>query len=100
MRQRFLLRSKPRGKMCVVEPRVVPFLESARRALDQFPIEPIDVSMLARSENITFKVADGAGHLYTLRLHRPAYHTLEELESERLWTHALLKAGIHVPEPI
>jgi Ser/Thr protein kinase RdoA (MazF antagonist) len=77
-----------------------PFLEPARRALEQFPINPVDVSPLARAENITFKVADDAGHLYALRLHRPAYHTLEELQSERVWTKALLQAGIHVPEPI
>lgn len=77
-----------------------PFLEPARQALNQFPIEPVDVSLLARAENITFKVADDAGSLYALRLHRPAYHTLEELQSERVWTNALLQAGIHVPEPI
>lgn len=77
-----------------------PFLEPARQALDQFPIKPVDVSLLVRAENITFKVADDGGNLYALRLHRPAYHTLEELQSERLWTKALLQAGIHVPEPI
>jgi Ser/Thr protein kinase RdoA (MazF antagonist) len=76
------------------------FLEPARRALDQFPIKSVDVSLLAQAENITFKVADDGGNLYTLRLHRPGYHTLEELQSERLWTKALLRAGIHVPEPI
>jgi len=77
-----------------------PFLAPARQALDQFPIKSVEVSLLARAENITFKVADDGGNLYTLRLHRPAYHTLEELQSERLWTKALLQAGIHVPEPI
>jgi len=76
------------------------FLAAAQLALDPFPVEPVDVSLLARAENITFKVADDGGNLYTLRLHRPAYHTLEELQSERLWTKALLQAGIHVPEPI
>ena len=76
------------------------FLEAAQLALDPFPVQAVDVSLLARAENITFKVADDGGNLYTLRLHRPAYHTLEELQSERLWTKALLQAGIHVPEPI
>jgi Ser/Thr protein kinase RdoA (MazF antagonist) len=76
------------------------FLKPARQALDQFPIKPVDVSLLARAENVTFKVVDDEGNLYALRLHRPAYHTLEELQSERLWTKALLQAGIHVPEPI
>jgi Ser/Thr protein kinase RdoA (MazF antagonist) len=77
-----------------------PFLGAARQALEHFPIQSVDVSLLARAENITFKVADDGGNLYTLRLHRPAYHTLQELQSERLWTKALLQAGIHVPEPI
>jgi Ser/Thr protein kinase RdoA (MazF antagonist) len=76
------------------------FLQAARQVLLQFPIEPVDVALLARAENITFKVTDAADNLYTLRLHRPAYHTLEELQSERLWTTVLLQAGIHVPEPL
>jgi len=75
-------------------------LEAARQALEQFPIKAVEMSLLAPAENITFKVADDAGDLYALRLHRPAYHTLEELQSERLWTRALLQAGIHVPQPI
>ena len=75
-------------------------LTAAREALNHFPIEPVDVSLATRSENITFKVADNRGDLYALRLHRPGYHTLEELQSERLWTRALLQAGIHVPQPI
>ena len=77
-----------------------PIMESAQQALWQYPIEVADISLLARAENFSFKVADESGNLYTLRLHRPAYHTLEELKSERLWTKALLQAGIHVPEPI
>ena len=76
------------------------FLDAAQRALDHFPIKPADLSLVARAENITFKVTDDGGDLYTLRLHRPAYHTLDELQSERLWTRALLQAGISVPEPI
>jgi len=84
----------------VADLKTQPLLDAARRALEHFPIKPLDVSLLARAENITFKVADDAGNLYTLRLHRPAYHTLEELQSERLWTKALLQAGIHAPEPV
>src|SRR6185436_3239799 len=100
MRHRFSKRSKPHGKASVAEMERDPFLAPAWQALVQFPIKSVDVSLLARAENITFKVADDGGTLYTLRLHRPAYHTLEELQSERLWTKALLQAGIHVPEPI
>lgn len=84
----------------VVDPATDPVMELARQALQQYPIKAADISLLARAENISFKVADESGELYTLRLHRPAYHTLEELKSERMWTKALLQAGIHVPEPI
>lgn len=94
------MRSKRQGGTSVAEMERDPFLDAARRVLEQFPIESVDVSLLARAENITFKVSDDAGNLYTLRLHRPAYHTLEELQSERLWTKALLQAQIHVPQPI
>lgn len=77
-----------------------PFLEPARQALSFFALKPVEVSLLALSENVTFKVVDGTGDLYALRLHRPAYHTLEELESEKLWTKALAEAGISLPETI
>src|SRR5437868_6428681 len=100
MRPRFSKLSRLQGKTSVADMERDPFLEPARQALDQFPIKPVDVSLLVRAENITFKVADDGGNLYALRLHRPAHHTLEELQSERLWTKALLQAGIHVPEPI
>jgi Ser/Thr protein kinase RdoA (MazF antagonist) len=100
MRRHFSKLSRLQGRTSVVDLESASFLEAARRALDHFPIKSVDVSLVARAENITFKVADEGGDLYTLRLHRPAYHTLEELQSERLWTRALLQAGIHVPEPI
>ena len=35
-----------------------------------------------------------------LRLHRPDYHTLEELDSERVWLVALRSSGIPVPTPV
>ena len=35
-----------------------------------------------------------------LRLHRPGYYTLDELNSERVWTRALAAAGIAVPIPL
>jgi Ser/Thr protein kinase RdoA (MazF antagonist) len=100
MRQRFSKRSRGQGRTLVVDPESESFRLAAQQALDCFPIKPAHVALVARAENITFKVMDDAGDLYTLRLHRPAYHTLEELQSERLWTRALLQAGIPVPEPI
>ncbi len=53
------------------------------------------------SENVTFKVTDARdGSLLALRLHRPWYHDIVALKSERLWTRALVHAGVAVPEPL
>ncbi len=77
------------------------YLTAAHEALRAFPIEPSDVSFVARSENVSFRVTDARGHAqFVLRLHRPTYHTLEELTAERMWIRALLEAGIAVPSPL
>ncbi len=69
--------------------------------LKQFPIEPGEIALISLSENVTFRVTDlHDGASYVLRLHRPRYHTLDELNSERTWTRALAGAGIIVPEPV
>ena len=74
------------------------YLPAARRALQRFPIAPVDLTPVWVSENVTFRVsdADGGGD-YVLRLHRPGYHDLAALNSERQWTAALTEAGIGVP---
>jgi Ser/Thr protein kinase RdoA (MazF antagonist) len=77
------------------------FTPAAVEALKSFPIEPEPPELVALSENVTFRVTDrGDGAAYVLRLHRPGYHTLEELNSERIWTRALAEAGVDVPIPI
>jgi Ser/Thr protein kinase RdoA (MazF antagonist) len=77
------------------------FTPAAHAALAAFPIAPGRVELVRVSENATFRVTDardGADHV--LRLHRPGYHTTEELHSERVWTRALAEAGIAVPIPL
>jgi len=46
-----------------------------------------------------FRVDSEDGRAYALRVHRPGYHTLAELESEPHWTAALNEAG-HAGTPI
>ena len=72
---------------------------AAREALAAFGVRADRLTLASRSENITFR-ADAAGGAYSLRLHRPGYHTLEELNSERVWTRALREASHAVPEGI
>ena len=72
------------------------FAPAARAALRAFPIDAVDLVPVSLAENVTFKVTD-RDNAYVLRLHRPGYHTLAELVSERAWIRALGEAGIDVP---
>jgi len=74
------------------------YTPAALEALKSFPVDVEDVELIAHSENVTFRVSvRGANTDYVLRLHRPGYNSIEELDSERAWTRALKKAGIPVP---
>lgn len=77
------------------------YLAPAREALEAFPITEGTIALAALSENVTFRVTDAdTNQTYCLRLHRPGYHTLEELNSERLWTSALNEFGVRAPIPV
>src|SRR4029078_12996836 len=77
------------------------FTPAARAALEAFPIDAVDLALVSLAETVTFKATDRRdGSAYVLRLHRPGYHTLDELISERAWIRALADAGIDVPGPV
>jgi len=66
------------------------FAPAAREALKAFPIEPDALELVSLAENVTYRLVDRSdGVAYALRLHRPWYHTLDELISERAWIRAL-----------
>src|SRR5689334_22365188 len=77
------------------------FTPAAEAALESFPIDAVDLALVSLAENVTFKVTDRRdGQAYVLRLHRPGYHTLDELVSERAWIRGLAEAGIDVPRAV
>lgn len=77
------------------------FAPAARDALKSFELDAGDLAPVSMTENVTFKVTDRRdGRAYVLRLHRPGYHTLEELDSEQAWIGALAGAGIDVPRAV
>jgi Ser/Thr protein kinase RdoA (MazF antagonist) len=77
------------------------FTPAALAALGAFPIEPDALELVSLSENVTYRVVDRRdGVAYALRLHRPWYHTHDELISERAWVRALADAGIAVQAPV
>ena len=73
------------------------YLRSATKAVDAFPVICSSIEFISQSENFSYRVKTSNGSSYVLRLHRPSYHSLAELESEQQWTEALLQAGIDVP---
>lgn len=75
------------------------YLPVAHQALKAFPISPGKVDLVWHTENITFRVSERDTD-YVLRLHRPDYHTLSELNSERAWTGALANVGIPTQTPL
>ena len=78
-----------------------PFRPAALAALKAFPIEADALELMSLAENVTYRVVDRRdGVAYALRLHRPWYHTLDELISERVWIRALADAGIAVQMPV
>jgi len=77
------------------------FRPAALAALSAFAIEPDALERVSLSENVTYRVVDRRdGVAYALRLHRPWYHTIDELISERAWIRALDEAGIAVQAPM
>jgi Ser/Thr protein kinase RdoA (MazF antagonist) len=68
----------------------------ARAALERFGIDPgASVTLINVSENHTYRVADPAtGERYALRVHRPGYRTVGQIESELDWVSALRDGGV------
>ena len=59
------------------------------------------IELVNHSENLTYRVrVSDRESDYVLRLHRPGYNSLEELESEREWVGALIDAGLSAPDPL
>ena len=77
------------------------YTPAALKALQCFPLEADNVELVAHSENVTFRVSvRDSDNDYALKLHRPGYNSIEELNSERIWISALQEAGLSVPSPL
>ena len=71
----------------------------AGQALGEWDLDGAHLEPIGISENASFRV-DAPDKRYVLRIHRPGYHTLAELESEQVWTAALREAGLDAPVPV
>lgn len=75
------------------------FIDAARTAAPLFDLEPESVTVLSQSENVVCEINARGGDRAVMRLHRPGYNDLRELESEVVWVAALRDAGLPVPSP-
>lgn len=69
---------------------------SAARAAALWGFSPSGLTLAAQRENAVWRV-EGC---FALRLHRPGYRTLPELQSELDWMAMLAAGGLTVPRPI
>jgi Ser/Thr protein kinase RdoA (MazF antagonist) len=69
-------------------------------ALARFEVDVARTTFVSASENTVYRIEARDGLRFALRVHRPGYHDLAELESENAWTTALSDAGIATPRPI
>ncbi|MFP8818206.1 phosphotransferase enzyme family protein [Acinetobacter johnsonii] len=71
--------------------------ELAKKAMQAYPVGyQGEIKLLCQSENATFMVK-AAQQQYALRIHRPNYHSKQDIESELAWLDALNAHGIAVP---
>jgi Ser/Thr protein kinase RdoA (MazF antagonist) len=67
----------------------------AAAAIASYDLDPASsVDLINVSENWTYRVQEPGGRAFALRLHRPTYHTAEEIASELDWIDALREDGV------
>lgn len=72
----------------------------AAAALSHWGLGGARLRFASARENIVYQAQARDGRSYALRIHRPGYHSMIELESENRWTTALGEFGIDTPRPV
>ena len=75
-------------------------LSAAISALAEWDLEVQSLDLISVSENEVFKVTTSHGVHYAVRVHRPGYNSIRELESEQAWVTALDDGGLGVPRAV
>lgn len=78
-------------------PEIEAYLPAARAALAAFGLSATEPQPIGKSENVVFRADAPDGTTWALRLHRPGYHALPALESDRVLTAHLTLQGLLVP---
>ena len=78
-------------------PREADFLEAAKAACVSWDLNPIEIDILSHTENVVCRIKLSTTKQMVMRLHRPGYNDLAELNSEVQWVQSLAHAGLPVP---
>ena len=76
------------------------YQRAAEQALSNWTLDIDKLTLSSRSENVVYKVTTQSSDNYALRIHRPGYNSIEELNSEVNWSQALRESGVYVPKHI
>ena len=76
------------------------YQRAAEQALVNWTLDIDKLTLSSRSENVVYKVTTQSSDSYALRIHRPGYNSIEELNSEVNWSQALRESGVYVPKHI
>ncbi len=76
------------------------FIDAARQSAIAWNLRPEEISIISHSENVVCDLALPGGEHLIMRLHRPGYNTLDELNSEVQWVSALGASGLPVPSAV
>ena len=73
------------------------FLRAAKVACVSWNLSPLEIQVLSHTENVVCRIKLSASEQVVMRLHRPGYNGLAELNSEVEWVQSLANAGLPVP---
>jgi len=75
-----------------------PWAQPAAEALAGYGLGPVEIRLLSVRENAVFLVTTAEGRQRVLRLCRPGYRTIEQVDSEMAWVNSLHEEDV-VPVP-
>lgn len=76
------------------------FVAAATQMAPLWGLRAVAIEVMSHSENVVCAVTRDDGDRVAMRLHRPGYNTIEQLNSEVAWVASLANSGIVVPTPL
>jgi len=78
-------------------PTISDFTTAARIAMAAFGLDVADIAPLSHSENVVLALTTTNDKRFAIRLHRPGYNSIAEMNSEVQFVESLRRFGVPVP---